>query len=263
MGRICVIMSLHNGVNAAFLEQSINSVLEQTYNNFDLFIQYDGVIQKECDNVISNIADKRIKIFKRKNNLGLAASLNELIGKAKVEKYPFIARMDADDISSPIRFEKQIEFLQSNSDVELVGSWAKIIDQDSLLIGEKKVKTQFEFGDLINSCEIIHPSTMFRISFFKKVGLYDPKLLKSQDYDLWLRASILGISMLNMPEFLISLRYEPDIVKRRKYEQKYNILIKKKHVTGVRLLLSLVKNYIVIILPEFILRRILYYAVKI
>ncbi|MDB2674522.1 glycosyltransferase [Flavobacteriaceae bacterium] len=250
-------MSLYKNDKLDYLHHSIESVLNQTFKDFKFYIQLDGKIPTETLNYLSSIDDKRLIINKRDVNKGLAASLNELLKIVLPLNYIYIARMDADDICKIDRFAKQTLFLDMNNNHHLVGSNAIIIDENSKDIGKKKVKHQFNFSDMLKKCELIHPSVMFRNEFFDKVGFYDESLTKSQDYDLWLRALNLGVKMCNLNEALIKFRYDPNLIERRKKEQKFNIIIKKKFLQGVKLWIALIPNILIIILPTFILKFIL------
>lgn len=119
--KIAVIMSLYLNDNVDYVSQAINSILNQTYSDFDFYIQYDGHIKDEVDLYLSSLKDARIHIYKRDENKGLAKSLNELLSVVMPLDYQFIARMDADDISTPDRFEKQVNYLQNHPEVDVVG----------------------------------------------------------------------------------------------------------------------------------------------
>src|SRR3990167_10971452 len=106
--KISVIMSVYNGM--PFLKEAVASILKQTYRNFEFIIVDDGSRDKSWE-YLKSLKDTRIKLLKNGRNLGLAASLNKALKKAKGD---FIARMDADDVSFPQRLETQIKFLEKN-----------------------------------------------------------------------------------------------------------------------------------------------------
>src|SRR3989338_4267706 len=125
--KISVIMSVYNGMplgpqsaswrtrtaSSAYLKDAVESILNQTYENFEFIIVDDASVDNSWD-YLKNLNDHRIKLIKNKKNLGLAASLNKAL---KVAKGNYIARMDADDISLPTRFEEQVNYLQKNPSI--------------------------------------------------------------------------------------------------------------------------------------------------
>jgi hypothetical protein len=260
--KLSVIMSVYKNDSLENLILSVESILMQTLNNFHFYIQTDGIIPKQLDSYLDSLADDRVIILKRDKNIGLAASLNDLLEHILPLDYKYIARMDADDISDINRFKEQVAFLELNKLVDLVGTNANLINEKSNIIGVKKVKQKVSFTDMIKKCELIHPSIMFRNTFFEKFGLYDVSLKKSQDFDLWLRALLKGANIENLQKNLINFRYEEEIINRRKNEQKQNMLIKKKYLSGYKYYLSIVPNFIIMILPNFILKIIIQLKIK-
>jgi glycosyltransferase involved in cell wall biosynthesis len=255
--KLCVIMSLYKNDKLEYLQLAVESVLNQTFIDFDYFIQFDGVVSEECSNYLNFINDDRIIINKRIVNRGLAVSLNELLHIVLPLGYTYIARMDADDICEPERFEKQIFYLDSNNEYDLVGCNALLINENSRVIGKKEVKSRFVFLDLIKKNELIHSSVLFRNEFFNKVGFYDDSLIQGQDYDLWLRAGHKEIKMCNLSDNLIQFRYDTELIARRKNGQKYEIKIKKKYLEGRKLWIAILPNILIIVLPNFILKLLL------
>src|SRR5487761_1866149 len=123
---VSVVMSVYN--SEAFLESSINSVLTQTLGDFEFIVINDGSSDTSKD-IISNFAalDNRIKVVTHKRNRGLIAGLNHGVQLATGK---YIARQDADDVSSPSRLKKQVEYLHAHPEVGLVGTNYKVIDSD-------------------------------------------------------------------------------------------------------------------------------------
>src|SRR4030042_6096810 len=124
--KISVIMSVYNGLplgpqpktktaSSAYLKEAVESILNQTYRNFEFIIVDDASRDKSWD-YLKSLKDRRIKLIRNKKNLGLAASLNIALRQAQGD---YVARMDADDISLPNRFEEQIYFLQKNPKIDL------------------------------------------------------------------------------------------------------------------------------------------------
>jgi len=185
------------------LRAAIQSLLAQTYTNFELIILNDG----SCDGseaIIREFAetDPRIKYVESIGNKGLIATLNEGLSLAKGQ---FIARADQDDICMPVRFERQLEFLEKNQDVDICSAWFKFI-------GEKTGKIELPEKDdairifFLDNCAICHPLMFARHSVFKKTGLlYNPAAFASEDYDLWTRLAAFA-KFGNIPEVLLNYR---------------------------------------------------------
>ncbi len=183
---ISAVMIVYNGEQ--FIAKAIDSVLSQTYKNFELLIWNDGSTDG-TENIIKlkSNGDSRIKYFKSDVNRGLSFSRNKIIKEANGN---FIAVTDADDISLPIRFETQIKFLQKNTQISVVGSTVKLIDVN----GKERGVWQYPLRDeeiktgLSNACVIANPSSMFTIEVFKKVNGYDENLTFCEDWDFFYRA---------------------------------------------------------------------------
>ena len=125
---LAVIMSLYKNDKLEYVKMAVESILNQTYAEFDFYTQYDGPIREDIDNYLSSLQDSCVFIQKCAENKGLAQSLNDLLGIVMPKGYEFIARMDSDDISKPERFEKQIAFLQVHPDINMVGGAINEID---------------------------------------------------------------------------------------------------------------------------------------
>src|ERR1700681_1475187 len=125
---VSVVLPVYNGER--YLTQSINSILFQTYSNWELIIINDGS-SDNTENLILNYPDKRIKYISNDGNKGIIYSLNKGLEKAKGE---FIARLDADDVALPFRIEKQVEFLTENTDYAMCGSYFQTIDSNGKIL---------------------------------------------------------------------------------------------------------------------------------
>ena len=137
MSKKCaVIMSLYLNDNIDFVSQAVESILNQSFTDFDYYIQYDGHVKDGIDLYLSSLSDTRIHISKRNENRGLAKSLNELLAVVTSLDYQFIARMDADDISTSDRFEKQVNYLQNHPEIDVVGGAINEIDENGMNRGK-------------------------------------------------------------------------------------------------------------------------------
>lgn len=195
---VSVLLPVYNG--ASYLEEAIQSILSQTYSNFECIIINDGSTD-ESSSIIEKIRDPRIRVYNQANQ-GLAATLNRAIELAKGE---YLARQDQDDISLAARFEKQIAFLESHPDYGMVGTWASIWEGNKETERKHMHPTEtliLKFELLFNN-PFVHSSMMIRKSVFEKVGLYstDKSRQPPEDYELWSRIAR-EYNIANIPELL-------------------------------------------------------------
>lgn len=216
--RLAVIMSLYKSDVLEYVKLATESILNQSYTDFDLYIQYDGYVQKDVDEYLSGIKDKRIHINRREENKGLAFSLNELLGIIMLMQYEYIARMDADDISMPERFEKQIEFMDAHLETECLGTWAIEINSDGSEYYRKQMPETHEGcweQFMIRDC-MIHPTVMFRKSYIEKAGMYSLDTYFGEDTMMWAQGFVAGCKFANLPEYLFKFRLNDDFFNRRR-----------------------------------------------
>jgi glycosyltransferase involved in cell wall biosynthesis len=211
---ISVAMSVYNGER--FLPLAIESVLAQTFSDFELLILDDGSRDGSAQ-IIRHYAatDARIRPILRENR-GLIASLNELLVEAQA---PLVARMDADDICRPERFARQVEFLRQNADYGVVGTWSEDIGEHGEALVRSGADHPLTHEDMIVAIEngeqlICHPAVMFRREVVLAVGGYHAAFRHCEDLDLWLRLSSVT-RMGNIPERLLRYRRYPDQVSAR------------------------------------------------
>jgi glycosyltransferase involved in cell wall biosynthesis len=201
---VSVIMSVHNGT--AYLQKAVESVLNQSTREFEFIIIDDGstdgsaeILERFCKK------DSRVRLIRQKN-IGLTKSLNIGLRHARGE---FIARMDGDDLCFPHRFATQLDFLRQNPDVVACGSNVELIDSDGDRIGVyRRPQTHEEIEEHFWSGlagAIVHPSAMIRADALKKIGGYNEKFSKCQDYDLWFRLAEIG-RLANVPQVLLQWR---------------------------------------------------------
>ncbi len=260
--KLFVVLPVYKGDKLDFIKLSVESILNQTFKEFILLIVKDGLLTTEQENYLSSLSDTRLQYLQLKQNKGLPVALNIGVKEALSKGAKYIARMDADDIALPKRFEKQINYLEEYLDIEILGTPAELIDEKGNVIGNKKVRSKISFEDMLKNCELIHPSVIFRSAFFEKYGFYDEKLLKSQDYDLWLRALNKGAVVHNLQEILLQFRYEIEIISRRKKEQDYNIEIKRKYLKGIDFYKSISRHLLIKYLPNFVIKFLLKRKIK-
>jgi glycosyltransferase involved in cell wall biosynthesis len=181
-------MSVFNGQR--YLVDSIESILCQTYSDFEFLIINDGSTDRSRE-IILSFDDPRIRLIENPCNIGLTKSLNRGLELSKSE---YIARQDADDISHTERLARQVQFLDENSDVALLGTRARAIDdygrprRSTLLripVGIIAIRWYLIFQNAF-----IHSSVMFRRSIiWEKLKGYDNEFARAQDYELWSRTA--------------------------------------------------------------------------
>ena len=216
--RIAILMSVYRGDHAAYLKLSVESILQQSYQNFIFFIIADGNLPEELDSYLDSLEDRRVVIRKRSNNIGLAASLNELIDYAcTTDTFDFFARMDADDISEGSRLQIQLDFFNNNSEIDIVGTWYNTIDSNGKNIGSVQLPTSHDqlIAFMARRSPVAHPSVMLRSRVFAQGYRYDSNFGFFQDYDLWVRLAASKFKFANIPLCLLNFREDQNFFKRR------------------------------------------------
>lgn len=185
-----------------YLKEAVNSILNQTYNNFE-FVIVDDASTDGTWKYLKALKDERLKLLKNSENLGLALSLNVAL---KVATGEYIARMDADDISLPNRFELQLNFLLKNPSVDICGTWVKLINSDGKIIkvihkptSDKEIKQA-----TLLSPGLIHPTWFAKSKMFEKLGGYNPDFDMAEDYEFLLRGK--EFKMANLDKELLLWR---------------------------------------------------------
>lgn len=216
MPTISVIMPAYN--TEKYISTAIESILQQTFEDFEFIIIDDASTDRTYD-IICSYHDKRIIRIRNHINLGVAACINIGLSIASSE---YIARMDSDDISKPERFQKQIEFMNANSNLGISGTHMAVIDDEGRLIkehhkkiGDETIKISLFFGHT----SLAHPSIIIRKRIIDMHHLrYDTAFQYAEDYDLYCRASSF-IVLDNYPECLVQYRVHQDSVSQTHRQQ--------------------------------------------
>lgn len=188
-----------------YVDSSISSVLNQTFSDFEFIIIDDSNEEKMHWKLVGWARkDKRIKLVTNDNNIGLTRSLNRGLN---LSAGTYIARVDADDICLPSRFEKQLCYLLNNKNIALLGGLAKIISSTGNIVGAIEPNTENEI--IMNRHffrnQFIHPTVMFDRCKVLKMGGYNEDLQTAQDWELWTRI-IKQYDVANLPDYLILYR---------------------------------------------------------
>ena len=222
---LSVAMSVYNGER--FLAAAIESVLSQTFCDFEFLILDDGS-QDASRAIVAHYAkgDPRIRLIARENR-GLVASLNELLHTARA---PLVARMDADDVCLPERFAHQFAFLAAHPDVGVLGTWTGDIDEYDAPYPLTTLDQPIDHDGFVAAVDagaplLCHSAVMFRRDLVLSLGGYHPAFRHCEDLDLWLRlASVTQIA--NLPERLLLYRhYSQQVSSRHATEQQVNAAI--------------------------------------
>jgi len=237
---ISVILPSYN--HSKYIKESIDSILNQTYQNFELIITDDGSTDNSKE-IILSYTDKRIKSYFFKKNKGAVSATNFCIEKSKGK---YISILNSDDIYCPQKIEKQINFLLRNKNTSAVFSYAQAIDENSKEIKiennplEPVVSTKASRTDMLkifldSGNILIHPTALIKKSVYKNIGFYDNRLHQIPDFEYWVRMCVAGYNIKVLPEKLIKYRFRenelntsngnrPDVSNRLIFE--YQFLLK-------------------------------------
>jgi glycosyltransferase involved in cell wall biosynthesis len=200
---VSVILSVHDG--EAYLGEAVASVLEQTFTDFEFIVVDDGSTDRTPD-ILASFSDPRLVVITQPN-AGLTISLNRALRRSRGE---LIARMDADDVALPERFERQAAYLNAHPEVGLLGTGALEIAPSGEVVGtivppenDSEIRRA-----LIRRNPFVHSSIMARRLVIERAGGYDERLPVAQDYDLWMRVAALT-RMANLTEPLVRRRLLP------------------------------------------------------
>ena len=210
-----VLMAVYAGDESSLLADSLQSLLGQTLRASEVVVVEDGPISLGLSSVIDCYRSAlNIKSVRLATNGGLSRALNEGLRACSSE---FVARMDADDVCLPDRFEKQIVFMQQNPDVDVLGAWVE--EYDATMTKSLGIRyTPLESSDIARFAKkrspISHPSVVFRKCSVLAVGGY-PDFRKAQDYALWSLMLSRGYKLRNLGEVLLKMRAGDGLMARR------------------------------------------------
>lgn len=203
--KVTVLMPVYNGEK--YLLEAIDSILNQTFTDFEFLIINDGSTDGSRE-IIESFSDHRI-VLVNQENIGLTNSLNKGIDMAIGE---YIARMDCDDISLPLRLEKQVGFMDAHPEIGVCGSWILVFSGKSRHVQRYPTTSDEIKCFMFYNTGVAHPSVMIRREVFLKNGLYyDSSFAHAQDYELWIRA-FHYTNFANIPKVLLHYRISPTSV---------------------------------------------------
>ncbi len=201
---ISVVMPVYNAEK--YIKASVDSILSQTFTDFEFIIIDDGSTDDSLK-ILQRYEkkDKRVHLISRQNK-GLIKTLNQGVALSKGR---YVARMDADDVNLPLRFEKQVAYLDEHINCVAVGAWSHLIDSEGDLIkpmGHWCSHAEIDGAHIKGiGGAIVHPSAMIRREQMLKVNAYSESYPNAEDLDLWLRLAEIG-ELANIPEYLFLYR---------------------------------------------------------
>lgn len=206
---VSVLMSVYNGQK--FLDEAVQSILKQSFTDFEFLIVDDGSTDATI-NILEKYSDPRIKIIRNEKNLGLIASLNKLINASNGK---YLARLDSDDVAHPERFKLQVEAMERDKTLVLLGSNCRFINEESQVIygGRTHFSGEFDYPDqfvrwllLFPENPFVHSSVMIRRETLLNSGLlYSPDARHVEDFDLWTKLCFFG-KMKILKQSLVDFR---------------------------------------------------------
>lgn len=243
---ISVLMSVYKSDVPEYLNKAIKSIwTDQTIKPNQIVLVEDGELSEELLSVIAiwkTELGEILTILKNDENIGLTKSLNKGI---KYVTSSLIARMDSDDISEPTRFEKQLDYLRSHPDIDIIGGSIREFNEDNpnLRIRHYPETNEDVKKYIVKACPLAHPTVMMRRSIFDNGLCYNEKYRTSQDLALWYDALLKGHKIANIPDITINFRSSGDMYKRRSRSKAWNEF--KIYVGGIYRLKGLFTfNYI-------------------
>lgn len=198
--RISVVMPAYNSEN--YIGEAIESILNQTYSDFEFIILNDGSTDNTAK-IVKEYAkkDKRIKFIDNKKNQGLVSVLNQGLDLARGE---YIARMDSDDISLPTRFAKQIKYMEKHPECGVLGTWFQLFGKNTTIVHHPE---HIKILNILHDQHVGHPTVMLRKSVVDKYGFrYDQNYKHAEDFELWSRM-VFVTEIHNLQEILLQYRW--------------------------------------------------------
>jgi len=209
MPKISVLISAYN--HQKFVAKTIQSVLDQTFQDFEILITNDNSTDKTLD-IIKSFSDPRIKLFENNINLGMVVNTNNMI---KMAKGDYIAIINSDDYWELTKLEKQINFFQNNPNYGACFTLVKMVDEENKIIKNPK-KNPFKFYDFskeqflnyffFNDNFLCYPSVLIKKNVLEEINFFNPSFIILLDIDAWIRILLKGYEIKILPEILTNFR---------------------------------------------------------
>ena len=254
---VSILMGVHRAKDFDCLRHSVQSILDQKYQKWELIIIDDGSRSPELSDVLRELSllDDRIIVLDYKDNRGLAYALNYGLARARGR---YIARQDDDDCSNSDRLSIQVKCLDANPDISIVGTNATLYDKDGTW-GALKMPAFPTSNDFLWNSPFIHPSVMMRRNDLQSVGGYRvaKETIRCEDYDLFMRMYAAGFKGMNLQKKMYLYQSDRQLSKYRPMKRRIEESIvrakgfKRLHL-GLRAFPYVVKPLLLGLLPEFI-----------
>lgn len=197
---VSIIMPVYK--TAPFLCEAMDSILAQTFTDYELIVLND-CSPDDAESILDTYSDPRIVRYKGEKNVGLSNILNVGIGMARGK---YIARMDSDDLSCPERLQIQVDFLENHPEIDLVSAGMQLFGAKEGVWTRERNPEKVRIVALYHS-PILHASSVWRKESFERNGLrFRQEMVPSEDYDLWTRAMVKGLKLVNLPQVLYKYR---------------------------------------------------------
>jgi glycosyltransferase involved in cell wall biosynthesis len=233
MPKVTVLVPAHNA--ELTLAETLDSLRLQSFKDFEVLLVDDASSDGTGSIAQAFASHLQIRILRLRENVGVSEALNCGL---RIISSPYIARIDADDIATPDRLERQVRFLDDHPHIDVCGTTMEVFTFPSIQpnwilskpLDDAAIKTS-----LIQSNAISHPSTIIRKSFFDDVGLYDSKKDLAEDYDLWCRGALLGKNYANLPNALVRYRQHDGQVstQKRALQIERDLAVKRKYISAI------------------------------
>lgn len=198
--RVSILMPVYN--TAPYLREAMDSMLSQTFTDFELIV-LDDCSPDNAEEILDTYDDPRIVRYKGEKNMGLSNVLNTGIEMAKGK---YIARMDSDDISMPNRLQVQVDYLEQHPEVDLVSVGMQLFGAKEEVWIREQNPEKVKITALFHS-PVLHASSVWRKASFEKNGLrFIQDMVPAEDYDLWTRALLKSLKLVNLPDVLYKYR---------------------------------------------------------
>ena len=228
---ISVIMTTYNEDRNNFI-LCIDNVLNQTYKDFEFIIVFEPA-DTNLDFIKTYTAeDTRVKVIVNDEKRGFVKSLNVGLSYASGK---YMARIDSDDYCEISRFEKQVTYLETHQDIDVLGTNLTLIDKDSNVISKRQYKTSHKEikKSFLFTTGVAHPSIMLKMELLKEFGSYNEEFACSEDLELWLRLIRNNRVFANIDEYLVNYRVLDIEEARNELHWKYNFKARFKHVPSI------------------------------
>lgn len=197
---VSILMPVYN--TAPYLREAMDSMLSQTFTDFELIV-LDDCSPDNAEEILNTYDDPRIVRYKGEKNVGLSNVLNVGVEMAKGK---YIARMDSDDVSLPDRLQVQVDYLDQHPEIDLVSVGMQLFGAKEEVWIREKDPEKVKINALFHS-PVLHASSVWRKDSFEKNGLrFTQDMVPAEDYDLWVRALLKGLKLVNLPDVLYKYR---------------------------------------------------------